>query len=65
MTNVICGQQKAARTICVVASQDVHTCNAAKQQSYEKLATAITQIFHLHIKRLPLREVIFQADYFV
>ena len=65
MTNVICGQQEAARAICVVASQDVHTCDAAKQQSDQKLATAITQIFQLHVKRLPLREFIFQADYFV
>ena len=69
MTDMIGGQQESAGPICIFASKDVNTRKAAKQQSYEQLASAIICGFALHVSSVSLsghnRKAIFQADSFL
>ena len=69
MADVIGGQQKSAGPICIFGSDYVNARDAGKQQSYQRLGSAIRCGFDLHGLSVSLpgrfRKAIFQADSFL
>src|SRR5205807_6980710 len=54
MTNVICRQQKSAAPICVLASDDTNTYDAAKQQFHQQFSSSIKCCFDFHLLSVSL-----------